>query len=149
MNMMKYKSYQAKVEFSQADGVLVGEVCDIDALILFSADSVPALEAEFKSAIEGYLKDCADRAVTPEKPCSGTFNVRVGGELHRKAAGIARSWGVSLNQVVCSALEQVVDRHCQQSPVAHSRIVEHPIGFAGYDDLANVQSERPSAYGYN
>lgn len=144
MNTLKYKSYTAKVDFSQADELLVGEVCDIDALILFSAASVPELKLEFERAIDQYLAECAARNVEANKPYSGTFNVRVGGELHRKAATIARSWGVSLNQVMCSAIEQIVDRHCHQPLVTQAKHVEQTVGFAGYNErLQRSPASRP------
>jgi len=150
MNLMKYKSYSAKVEFSEDDDLLVGEVCDIDALILFSASSIPELKIEFHHAIDAYLLECEARGVAAQKPCSGTFNVRVGGELHRKAATIARTWNVSLNQVVCAALEQVIDRHCHQSPVTHSQVVEQSVGFTGYDQYVPLMPAAPrSVYEYN
>jgi predicted HicB family RNase H-like nuclease len=149
MNMLKYKSYTAKVDYSQADELLVGEVCDIDALILFSAASVPELKAEFERAVDQYLAECAERNVEAEKPCSGTFNVRVGGELHRKAATIARAWGVSLNQVVCSALEQIVDRHSHQPVVTHMKQVEQTVGFAGYDEKLMKPTTTRSVYELN
>lgn len=135
MNLMKYKSYTAKVDYSQEDRLLVGEVCDIDALILFSAESIPELELEFQAAVDGYLADCAARNLSPERPCSGTFNVRVGGVLHKKALTISRDWGVTLNQVVCIALEQVVDRHSQTVPATQTRVMHQTVGFAGYDGM--------------
>lgn len=146
MNMLKYKNYNAKVEYSQADELLVAEVCDIDALILVSAASVPELKIEFESAIDQYLADCAARNIPAHKPYSGSFNVRVGGELHRKAAVIARSWGVSLNQVMCSAIEQIVDRHCHQSAVTQTKQVEQTLGFAGYNERLQVMPPSRPVY---
>lgn len=149
MNLLKYKTYSAKIEYSDADDLLVGEVCDIDALILFSAASVPELKVEFGRVIDQYLADCAARNVEADKPYSGTFNVRVGGELHRKAATIARTWGVSLNQVMCSAIEQIVDRHCHQPAVTQAKQVEQTLGFAGYNEqLQRSPASRP-VYDYH
>jgi predicted HicB family RNase H-like nuclease len=149
MNMLKYKSYSAKVDYSQADELLVGEVCDIDALILFSAASVPELKVEFERAVDQYLAECAARNVEADKPYSGTFNVRVGGDLHRKAATIARTWGVSLNQVMCSAIEQIVDRHCHQPVVTQTRQIEQTVGFAGYDERMLLSTASRPVYDIN
>ncbi|WP_287603404.1 type II toxin-antitoxin system HicB family antitoxin [Thiothrix sp.] len=40
----------------------------------------------------------------PEVPCKGSFNVRVGHELHLAAAVKAKELGVSLNDFVRNAL---------------------------------------------
>jgi predicted HicB family RNase H-like nuclease len=46
--------------------------------------------------------------VQPERPFKGSFNVRIGSELHRKAALEASGRGISLNALVEDALKQAV-----------------------------------------
>jgi predicted HicB family RNase H-like nuclease len=108
-NRLTFKGFTATIEFSAEDMLLVGQVDDIDSLIMFSAENPADLATEFHAAIEQYLADCAAHDVAPEKPCKGTFNVRIGTDLHRKAAGSARRRGQSLNDFVKSAIAQAVD----------------------------------------
>ncbi len=56
--------------------------------------------------VEGYLEDCAALGREPTKPFKGTFNVRVGPELHKRASTKAAEQGVSLNNWVQTALEE-------------------------------------------
>jgi len=105
-NRLAFNGFTATITFSAEDMILVGQVDDIDSLIMFSAENPADLTTEFHAAIEQYLSDCAARDVAPEKPCKGTFNVRIGTDLHRKAAGLARRRGQSLNDFVKTAIAQ-------------------------------------------
>jgi predicted HicB family RNase H-like nuclease len=40
----------------------------------------------------------------PEKPYKGSFNVRIGADLHRRAALLAHAKGISLNALVEDAI---------------------------------------------
>jgi predicted HicB family RNase H-like nuclease len=108
-NRLTFKGFTATIEFSAEDMLIVGQVDDIDSLIMFSAENPADLKTEFHAAIDQYLADCAARDVAPEKPCKGSFNVRIGTDLHRKAAGSARRRGQSLNDFVKSAIAQAVN----------------------------------------
>ena len=44
------------------------------------------LEEAFKGAVSNYLDDCKTDGLAPIKPCKGSFNVRVGHDLHLAAA---------------------------------------------------------------
>ncbi|NEQ85767.1 MAG: type II toxin-antitoxin system HicB family antitoxin, partial [Moorea sp. SIO2I5] len=46
------------------------------------------------------------KGIEPEKPFKGSFNIRPGTELHRRAAYAAIEQGINLNQLVTEALEQ-------------------------------------------
>lgn len=105
-----YKGYQAKVEYSVEDGLVVGEVIGVRDSLNFHADTVDpkAVEAMFHQCVDDYLDFCAELGVAPDKTYSGTFNVRVGAELHRLAEQEAVKRGVALNQLVVQALENEV-----------------------------------------
>jgi predicted HicB family RNase H-like nuclease len=57
--------------------------------------------------VDDYLALCAKRGKEPEKPFKGSFNVRVGPELHRRLALAAAKRGMSLNRLVAETLEEV------------------------------------------
>ncbi|HET6632306.1 MAG TPA: type II toxin-antitoxin system HicB family antitoxin [Rhodanobacteraceae bacterium] len=102
---MDYKTFSAAIEFSSEDEVFVGKVLDIDSLILFSAVDVDGLKKEFYQAVDAYLEHCRAQGLAPEKPCKGTFNVRIGPDLHRQAVTLARTLRRSLNDFVREAVQ--------------------------------------------
>lgn len=77
----------------------------IRGLIVYEADTLPELRRNFEAAVDDYLASCAADGTSPEKPASGTFNVRIGSELHAKAIVAALNAGVSLNEWVKRAVE--------------------------------------------
>ena len=108
-NHLNYKGYAGNIEFSEIDEVFHGKVLGIKALISFEGDSVSTITGDFRAAVDEYLDFCAENGVEPEKPFKGSFNVRIGTELHRKAALTALVQGVSLNSFVEEAIRQYVD----------------------------------------
>ena len=62
----------------------------------------------FHAAVDDYLAFCEEKGKNPEKPFKGTFNVRVGAELHERAALKAAERNESLNQFVIEALAAAV-----------------------------------------
>jgi predicted HicB family RNase H-like nuclease len=107
-NYLHYKNYTGSVEFSEEDAVFHGKVIGIKALISFEGDSVSAIIDDFHKAVDEYLKFCTHSGKEPEKPFKGSFNVRIGDDLHRKAALAATARGVSLNTLVEDAIRQSV-----------------------------------------
>jgi len=102
------------IEYSSDDELLIGKVADIDSLILFSGVSLEELQEEFVRAVDEYVAHCEAMGVAPEKPCKGTFNVRVGADVHRQAVTVAKTRHVSLNEFVKDALCQAIERHMHQ-----------------------------------
>ncbi|MFM9912039.1 MAG: type II toxin-antitoxin system HicB family antitoxin [Methylophilaceae bacterium] len=107
-NMMQYKDYAGSVEYSAEDGLLFGKVQFIRASISYEGTDAASLKEDFQAAVDDYLDLCATRGVAPEQPFKGSFNVRVGTDLHRKLSIEARQRGVSLNSLVSEKLEQRV-----------------------------------------
>jgi len=108
-NFLHYKNYVANVEFSEEDAVFHGRALGIKALISFEGDSVSALVEDFHNAVDEYLAFCEESGIEPEKPYKGSFNVRIGADLHRKAALAATERGVSLNTMVEEAIRHELD----------------------------------------
>lgn len=57
-NILSYRGYSASEEFDASDQILVGRVLDVDDIISFHADSVPAFTAAFHEAIDDYVQAC-------------------------------------------------------------------------------------------
>ena len=105
-NCMNYKGYIGSVEYSEEDGVLHGKVVGIRALISYEGKSVDEITKDFNNAVDEYLNFCAESGIEPEKPFKGSFNVRIGEDLHRKSAIAAQSHGMSLNSFVEEAIKK-------------------------------------------
>jgi predicted HicB family RNase H-like nuclease len=107
---LHYKNYIGSVEFSEEEGVFHGKAIGIKSLISFEGDSVATITEDFHNAVDEYLAFCAENDKQPEKPFKGSFNVRVGADLHRKASLVAFARGISLNALVEDALRKTVTR---------------------------------------
>jgi predicted HicB family RNase H-like nuclease len=106
----KYKGFEGSMEFSQEDECLVGEVLFVRSKIIYIGDTYTELKVAFEEAVDAYLQHCEDKGISPEKPCSGTFNVRVGTQIHQDATKLAYRHNISLNEVVVHALESFLYR---------------------------------------
>jgi len=103
-----YKGYYGSIEFSDEDNVFFGKLIGINDHITYEGDNVTDLRRDFEEAVNEYLDLCLQMGKKPEKPFKGTFNVRIGADLHRKAALTASARGISLNALVEEAIRQNV-----------------------------------------
>lgn len=104
-DMMAYNNYLGSVHYSDEDRTFFGKVEQIRSLISYEGTDVESLRNAFEEAIDDYLAHCKTTGTPPEKPFKGSFNIRPGAELHRKAATYAKEKGISLNNLVSEALE--------------------------------------------
>ncbi|WP_066384747.1 MULTISPECIES: type II toxin-antitoxin system HicB family antitoxin [unclassified Anabaena] len=94
---MKYKGYEAVVEFDEEAEIFHGEIINIRDVITFQGDSVKELKQAFYDSVDDYLEFCQERGEEPEKPFSGKFILRINPELHKTIAIKAKKEGQSLN----------------------------------------------------
>jgi len=106
---MQYNNYSGSIEVSLEDGCLHGRILFIDDLITYEGESVPELFANFQGAVDRYVADCLETGRPANKPYSGTFNVRIGQDLHKQAAQAAYKAGMKLNEFVTHAVRQAVE----------------------------------------
>jgi predicted HicB family RNase H-like nuclease len=104
-NMMEYKGYLGSVNYNDEDQIFYGKVEYICSLISYEGHDVESLRVSFQESVDDYLQLCQDKSIKPEQAFKGSFNVRTGSELHRKAAIAARERGINLNKLVTEALE--------------------------------------------
>jgi len=107
-NILRYKGYSAKPEYSVDDKIFYGKILGIDDLVDFSAENAKDLEHEFQSAVDDYIEFCKEIGKEPQKEYSGMFNVRISPDLHQKISALAQSEGVSLNKAVEQAIAAFV-----------------------------------------
>ncbi len=64
---MKYKEYEAIIEYDEEDRLFVGRVINTKDIIVFDGLSVDELEQSFHAVIDEYLADCQALNKTPDK----------------------------------------------------------------------------------
>lgn len=116
-NILKYKDYIAKIEYSIEDEMIIGTVVGTRDAIIFQCETTDANEIEkcFREEIDAYLETCAQLGRNPDKSYSGSFNVRVSSESHRKIAIISEKKGISLNKVVETAIDEYIEHNEENS----------------------------------
>jgi predicted HicB family RNase H-like nuclease len=103
---IEYKGYVGSVHYNDEDSIFYGKVEHLRSLISYEGDDVQSLRTSFQEAINDYLDLCQQKGIPPEQTFRGSFNIRTGTELHRKAALTAQKRGMNLNKLVTEALEQ-------------------------------------------
>jgi predicted HicB family RNase H-like nuclease len=101
---MEYKGYTGSVEFSESDGVFYGKVQGIRSLISYEGTNAKELVKDFHGAVDEYLTQCEEERKKPEVAYKGSFNVRLGGDLHKRAAMYAMAHEQSLNSFIEDAV---------------------------------------------
>lgn len=119
--LLRYKGFLGSIEVSLEGKCLYGKLQFIDDLVTYEAESIDQLQAEFKSAVEDYLDTCKKIGRDPLKPYTGTFNVRIGSELHQKVAQEATLKGTSINDFVKKALKEYIDKP-EPKEIVHKHI---------------------------
>ncbi|MBL8484647.1 MAG: type II toxin-antitoxin system HicB family antitoxin [Rhodocyclaceae bacterium] len=102
---LSYKTYSGTIEASLEDGCLHGRLLFINDIITYEGDTISALNTAFQQAVDRYLDYCASTGRPADKPYSGTFNVRIGEDRHRKLAQKAALCGCGINEAICQALD--------------------------------------------
>ena len=64
---MEHRSYSARIEHDDEDGLFVGCVAGIRDGVGFHADTVEGLRAAFREAADDYLETCARLGRTPRR----------------------------------------------------------------------------------
>ena len=107
-NMIEYKGYHAKIEYSSEDEAFVGKVVGITDTLAFHGRSIDELQTVFHNSIDDDLDMCREIGKQPDREYLGTFSVTVSAELHRKAAIAAESKNISLDRLVEEALRDYI-----------------------------------------
>jgi predicted HicB family RNase H-like nuclease len=108
---MQYKGYYGCVHYNDEDEVFYGKVEGIRSLISYEGGDVHSLKEAFKESIDDYLNICKEKSIEPEKPFKGSFNVRVGNRLHRKAMEYAWAHDTNLNTIAKEAFTEYFELH--------------------------------------
>jgi len=109
--MMEYKGYVGIVEYDGKAKIFHGEVVNTRDVITFQGKTVNEIEKAFQESIDDYISWCEQDGVSPEKPYSGKFNLRLSPELHREVAVTAKRLKLSINSFVEKALLDEINVH--------------------------------------
>lgn len=99
---MKYKDFEADIEFDKVDNIFVGTVINTRHSIAFHGSSINELESNFHDLIDFHIKTSA----IDDKPYSGNLMLRINPKIHAQLANSAKLHGVSINKFVSQKLSQ-------------------------------------------
>ncbi|MBQ7578016.1 MAG: type II toxin-antitoxin system HicB family antitoxin [Synergistaceae bacterium] len=70
LNILCYKDYYTRIEFSAPDKILYGRLLGITDFVDFMSESAEGIIKEFHSAVDDYIEFCRELGKEPEKPSS-------------------------------------------------------------------------------
>lgn len=105
---LQYNDYIGSIEYNTEDNMFYGKVLYINDTILFEGETIKELVNDFVEGVKHYLEVCKAEGVEPNKPMSGTFNVRTTPEFHYKLSVISKRENLSLNKVVNEAISYFI-----------------------------------------
>ncbi len=148
-NIIEYKGYYAKIEYSAEDKVLYGKIEGINDLVSFESNNIEDIETEFRNAVDDYLLVCEELGQCPDKAYSGTFNVRIAPALHRSIAIKAFKEGMTLNGAVEKAINSYVEGY-GAATTKMTQMVDWFLRAAPSQSYGFAQASYQSSYGiYN
>lgn len=118
----EYKGYMGSIDFNADDMVLHGKILYVNDVVTYQGDTMAELKTAFEESVDDYLETCAMVGKAPDKLLKGSFNVRIGPELHKIAALSASQSGISLNDWVKSAVEEKIARKLEVHHHSHTHI---------------------------
>jgi predicted HicB family RNase H-like nuclease len=155
VSVIEYKGYQGAVDYE--DGQLVIKILHINDSISTNSDAASEVPGAFADLVEDYLETCRAIGKPPEKPFSGTFNVRIGSELHRAAARAAARQGVTLNAWICAAIKERAQQGTPAFEVGHHHYISNLLSLSRHQAegawvvatknlVGRIEHIRPEAY---
>ena len=107
-NYLEYDGFIGTVHFDADEEVFYGKIEEIDDLVTFEGSTVKQIKSAFIEAVKDYQEICSRNEKPVFKSFKGSFNIRIGSDLHKLAFRESLKQGISLNQYVQKALESQV-----------------------------------------
>lgn len=147
--IFEYKGYAGSIDFSLEDKILHGKILFIEDLVNYEGETLDQLKTAFEEAVDFYLEACLDAGVEPDKPCSGTFNVRISKDLHKRSQVEAARRGVNLNEFVRASIENevagtrsvTIHNHEHIHAYGHTGIAEFEVTTSAYKEISKWKHE--------
>lgn len=109
-NLMNYKGFTAKIEFSADDNLFVGRLIGIDDVVMFEAETVDKLNKAFEEAVDFHIEVCKKTGKKTKKSYSGKLLFRLPDSLHAEIAEAATRQGKSINEWGKEVFEMAVKK---------------------------------------
>lgn len=103
-NYLQYRDFIGTISFSAEDECFFGKIEGIQDLITFEGESVKELKKSFHFAVDQHIEDCKRSGKEIKKSFKGSFNIRIGEELHRLTFQEATKQGKSINHFIKDVL---------------------------------------------
>jgi predicted HicB family RNase H-like nuclease len=139
--LLRYRGYVGSIECSVEDNCLYGEVLFVNDLINYEGKTVEDLGKAFEQAVDTYLSECEKAGLQPDRPFSGTFNVRLTQELHKQACIAAVDQGISLNELVSLAIQSMVSNRPTLVQETHHHTHVHTVELRSTEGLIEETTE--------
>ncbi len=97
-DLMEFKGFKARVEYSADDEVFFGQLIGIEDIVTFHGKTVRELKKAMKEAVEFHIELCERTGSELKKPYSGKVLFRLPSNLHAKIAEAAAQKGKSINE---------------------------------------------------
>ena len=107
-DLMEYKGFKARVEYSADDEVFFGRLLGIEDIVTFEGKTVRELKKDMKEAVDFHIEICERSGKAINKPYSGKVLFRLPSGLHAKIAETAARKGKSINEWGKEVLETAV-----------------------------------------
>lgn len=127
MDVMEYKGYTGSIQISLEDDCLHGSIQFVNDVVTYEGANIPELKQAFQDAVDRYLEHCAEIGKNPDKPFSGTFNIRIGSNRHKAVAKAAVRADKSINEIICEALDCTVMAEDDSRIMRHVHTIEHVV----------------------
>lgn len=102
--VLSYGGYVGSIEYDSEENIFHGKVLYIQDSVLFDGESIEALRIDFEQSIQEYIQACEAEGIEPNKPMSGTFNIRTSPENHYCLSILSKKEKTSLNNIVNLAI---------------------------------------------
>lgn len=107
-DLMEYKGFKARVEYSADDEVFFGRLIGIEDIVTFEGKTVRELKKAMKEMVEFHIEVCERTGQKLKKSHSGKVLFRLPSELHAKIAEAAAKKGKSINEWGKEVMESAV-----------------------------------------
>jgi predicted HicB family RNase H-like nuclease len=97
-NLLEFKGFKAKIEFSAEDNVFFGHLIGIDDVVSFEGETVAQLKTSFEEAVDFHIEVCEKSGKQAKKNFSGKLLLRIPQNLHEAIAESAAKRGKSINK---------------------------------------------------
>jgi predicted HicB family RNase H-like nuclease len=107
--LLDYRGFQGTVMYSAEDKLLHGRVLGVRGLVSYEGESIPDLEADFRTAVDDYIEFLDSNGVSP-LPLAEVIPVAFPPALHQRAFRFAEKHNQELTDVVEEAVSKFLDQ---------------------------------------